>query len=105
MRSKLIFIVFLVGLLGCQTITEEEAIIITQDFVNQEVKFYVNEEDNATVVNRASIEIQLVKKVDNNYQIYLAIKSNQTGEEKKSNLIVVVDGKEGVVIPELVRKY
>ena len=83
---------------GCRQISEEEAISITRDFIHERVKFYVNEGETAPVVEEADLTVLNIFKKDGNWNIFMNIESNQTGEVKQSALIVIVDSKEGNVI-------
>lgn len=85
-------------LTACSQTTEEEAIRITRDFVNENVKFYVNEDEETPIVQRAMITIMNTEKINDNWNIYLNIKSNHTGELKQTNQVITVDGKNGEVI-------
>ena len=93
-------------LTACTSISQEEAIEITQDFVNNNVKFYVNENETAPVTNRVSIRIDDIKKLDYtnegknipSWNVFLNAKSNQTGEVKQTNLLVVINAKNGEII-------
>ena len=88
--KKAIIIITILSLLilnGCKTISEEEAVQITQKFVNENVKFYVNEDNNSDVVNRASIAITRTAKVNDVWNIFLTISSNETGIVKKNNIV------------------
>jgi hypothetical protein len=94
----LCLILISVFLCACKQISQEEAVIITQNFVNGQVKFYVNEGEEAPVVQKADISLVNVYKQDNNWNVLLNIKSNHTGDLKQSNLLVVVDAKSGNVL-------
>jgi hypothetical protein len=85
-------------LYGCKQISEQDAIAITQQFVNTNVKFYVNEGEVAPVVEEAKITILNTIKQDGNWNVFLNIMSNHTGEVKQSNLLVIVDAKNGNVL-------
>lgn len=95
--SILLFLVVLL-LSSCQTISREEAIKITQDFVNQQVKFYVNQDNSTPVVEKASITIINTEKKQGNWLVYLFIQSDQTGSIKKSSVVVTVNSKNGEVL-------
>ena len=97
--KKVIYLLVLSCLIiaGCQSVSQQEAITITQDFVNDRVKFYVNEDEEGGVVQRASINIDNVEKLNNIWNVYLSVLSNQTGEIKSTQILVLVDAKTGEV--------
>jgi hypothetical protein len=92
----LILTIFL--LTSCKSISREEAIEITQAFVNEHVRFYVADNEAVPEVQRASITVLEVNKEDNNWNVFLHVESNQTGELKQADLFVIIDAKEGNVI-------
>ena len=57
----------------------------------------MNEENETPVVSRASITVLSVMKKNNEWHIYLNIKSDVDNETKQSNLLVIVDAKKGNV--------
>lgn len=87
----LVIAVSIVLLSSCRSISREEAITITQDFVNSKVRFYVNENNQTPVIQRADISIVKTEKIDGNWYITVHVKSNQTGEIKQAVLNFVVD--------------
>lgn len=98
MHGKLITLIIISTLLlGCKSVSQEEAIQITQDFVNKQVKFYVSEDNETPIVSRASITILNTVKQNDEWQVYLNIKSDLDNETKQSNLLVTVDAKKGEV--------
>ena len=108
--NKCVFLVFLflfsVLIVSCRSITEEEAIRITQDLVNERFKFFVSQDEETPTVNKADITITNIERKDfwvsnkkyDAYHVYLKVKSNQTGEVKQANLVVIVDSKKGEVL-------
>jgi hypothetical protein len=82
---------------ACKTLSREEAIAITQDFVDKQVKFYVNEANQTPTIDKASITVLTTQKKGSNWEIYLNIKSNQTGELKQKNVLVLVDARSGQI--------
>jgi uncharacterized protein YcfL len=93
----LLVLLALISLVGCSSISEEEAIAITKDFVNKEVKFYVNQDDGSPVVNTADITLLDTQKQKGEWKIFLHISSNATGELKQSDVMVVLDAKSGEI--------
>ena len=107
MRKIILFVALIVILLtACSSITKEQAIEITQGFVNKNVKFYVNENETAPVANRVSIRIDDIKKLDYtaegknipSWNVFLNAKSNQTGEIKQTNLLIIIDARNGEIL-------
>ena len=114
MRMKTMFrvsflILVLVLVIGCaKEISQEEAIVSAQSFVNNYVKFYVEEEGKAVInstVNRASITVVGVENYEGLWNVELIISSNATGQLKKTGMIVPVDAKSGMVVKEGVRQF
>jgi hypothetical protein len=100
--TRTLFVLMLITssiiLVSCSKITQEDALKITQDFVDNQVKFYVNTDKNISAVQEASITVIDIQKNKNNWNVLLNIKSNQTGELKQSNMIVIIDGNSGKII-------
>ena len=91
---------------GCKNeITQQEALSIAQDFVNQNVKFYTAEDERANVLQKASITVLGVYKNNDEWNIRVHITSNATGEVKKSGLVVVVDAKTGQIKKEKLSSF
>lgn len=98
--------IVLLALTSCRQITEEEAIKITRDFVNTRVKFYVNEDNATPTVKKASITVADALKTEflydgrkiQSWEVYLNVKSEQSGELKQTNLLVIVDARKGDVL-------
>jgi hypothetical protein len=89
----------LIFLVGCNTgINRDKAISITQDFVNNKVKFYVNEKNESSGVEKASINVVDTIKKDKVWEVYLNIKSNQTGILKESNVLITINAQTGQVL-------
>lgn len=93
------FVILVLSLIsGCKKdIAEGEALAIAQRFVNDNVKFYTANESDTDVVQRASITIVDVRKINDEWAVRLYVNSNATGEVKKTGLVVVVDAKTGEV--------
>jgi len=102
------FIMLISCMIGCQSksISEQEAISITQDFVNNHVKFYVDDEQNNTV-DKASIQLLNIARKDyldpenkkfDSWYVFLRITSNETGEEKKGDMLLVINAKDGAIL-------
>ena len=110
MNIKIILSICLLSLIfalaACKEVTSDEAVEITKDFVNSQVKFFVDSGDSMPTVNRAQITIEDIKKLEYkvggknipSWNIFLNIKSNQTGELKQANLLVIVDAKKGEIL-------
>ena len=106
--KKIILFLLLITLLitACDSVSKEEAIEITQEFVNSNVKFYVNQNETAPTVNRAAIRIDDIKKLDYtaegknipSWNVFLNVKSNQTGELKQTDLLIIINAKNGEII-------
>lgn len=84
-------------LTSCQQIGKEQAIGITKGFVDKEVKFYVNTNNESSTLSHADITILSAEKKDNNWNIYLNVKSNETGQIKQSNLLIIINAKTGQI--------
>ncbi|MFC1704906.1 hypothetical protein ACFLZ6_01090 [Nanoarchaeota archaeon] len=92
---------------GCSkdVIDEQEAVLIAQDFVNQNVKFYSEQENDATTIQQASINIIDIQKIHGEWNIKLYVQSDVGGEIKKSGLIVIVDAKTGEINKEKLSSF
>ena len=91
-------------LLGCENeISQEQAIQATQDFVNSGVKFYARENESATNLERVSLQILQAYKQQGYWYVEIEARSNATGTEKKSRMVVAVDAKTGAVEPSKLR--
>jgi len=97
MKKIILILLILTTLLGCKSVTKEEAIAVTQDFVNSHVRVFVNEEENTQVVSEAKINILATDKVKNDWYLAINIQSNDTGTVKQTNLFFIVDGKSAEV--------
>ncbi len=96
---KYILVLFCLLFIACQkTITEEEAIGITHDFINNEVRFFVNDNETNPVVEQAKITLLKTEKADDVYMIYINVQSNHTGEIKQSDLVVSIDAIDGNIL-------
>ncbi len=100
----LISILVILFLSACsRELSQEDAIIITQDFVNGQVKFFVQANEtnanqtNATVLDRAAIAITDVQKSGKYWQVAITINSNQTGKLKTADLVFLIDSKSGEI--------
>lgn len=95
-----LLILFLVLLLvGCQReLSEEQAIAKMQEFVDANVRFYVEEGEEVTNAETASIQIVKTEKIEGSYNFILAVESDITGETKKKGLLVAMDAKTGEVV-------
>jgi len=96
-KTSLLLLIPILLLTACGNISEEEAIEITQEFVNSQVKFFVSQDLDSPVVNRAAIAVLHSEKIDGNWNILLNIKSNYTGELKQADMRVVIDKKGNII--------
>lgn len=106
MKRTSILVLLLVSsallLAGCGSeISREQAILSAQSFVDERVKFYVDDPlTNRTVVQRASIKLIDATLFRGEWSIVMNVTSNATGQDKGSGMIVVVDAKSGEVKPD-----
>ncbi|RMF54988.1 hypothetical protein D6745_03580 [Candidatus Woesearchaeota archaeon] len=98
MRAKIILLLFfllLFTLASCgKSISREQAIQITQNFVNQNVKFHVGN----NTVNKASINILSVLNKNKKWHLLLNVSSTQTGDKKSRLLSVSIDQRTGEIV-------
>ncbi|MBD3163941.1 hypothetical protein GF323_01965 [Candidatus Woesearchaeota archaeon] len=99
----LVFLILIALLPACRSISKEDAVSITKAFVDKQVKPYVNEENSSQIISRAKVTILNTEKKNNNWNVYLNMKSNQTGDIKQANLIIEIDGKTGDILN--IKKY
>jgi lipopolysaccharide export LptBFGC system permease protein LptF len=84
---------------GCTpNISEEEVIRITQDFVNENVKFYVFKDNESFIQQKADITIQSIQEEKGAWNVYLNVRSNQSGQTKTADLLITVDSRTGEVV-------
>jgi hypothetical protein len=74
---------------------------IAQDFVSSQVKPYVNQENSSAIVKKADSLILKTQRIDNNWNVYIEIRTNETGIVKKGELQVIVDGNNGKIVKVL----
>jgi len=98
-RNIVVLCLLSLSLIACaKEISQEEAVSITQNFVNSQVKFFVNEENSSEVMEQASISVLNTVKTKGVWSIYLHVEANQTGESKKANMMIKVDAKDGKIL-------
>ncbi|MBR9699454.1 hypothetical protein GOV09_03305 [Candidatus Woesearchaeota archaeon] len=99
MKNILWIIPLMLLIVACkEEISREQAISITQKFVDGQVKFYVNEDNGTPIVQKASIAVLNTEKVKGVWNVFMHIQSNQTGELKQSDVVVKLDAKTGNVL-------
>src|SRR3989338_3713725 len=108
----LLIFVLAVAISGCASeINDKEALVIAQQFVNDNVKFYVNQNHTQTedieVVEKASIDIVKIAKNQNTHtwDISVIVSSNATGELKKVGMVIPVDAKTKSVKKEMLKSF
>ena len=96
-------LVITVIIAGCKSISKEEAIVSAKLFVEKDVKFFVNEDDNEDgILNKPEVSINIIniQEEKDEWIITLYAQANRTGEIKKGGLVVVVDSRTGEVKKE-----
>jgi len=109
MKRLILLLLVIVLICGCsREISEDAAVSVAKEFVDEKVTFYTKdnvtteeeeEEEGINLVEKFSIKVVDVRKVEGEYQVLFYVESNGEGEIKKKGFIVVVDSEKGVVIP------
>lgn len=99
MKKTIIFIVLSTLLLiSCKKkITQDQAVKIAIDFVNERVKFTTEVEDEKIIVNRANNTIKNVYQDNNVWFVDIYVESTVEEETKKAYFIVEIDATTGKV--------
>ena len=120
MKRRNLYILLIVGLLaiislkevnitGYTTfrteISEEAAIAIAKQFVDDQVKFYIKEEQTGNVVGRALIKIVDTQKKEGEWIIELHVVSDLKGTIKTAGLIIAIDSETGKIKTDKLKQF
>jgi len=95
----ILFLLFSLVFLGCNRgVSEHKAQYLAKEFLRENVKFYVSENETPTTVSETDIILLQKERIGKEWYFYFSVQSNETGTIKKKGVTVKVDAKTGTVL-------
>lgn len=84
-------------IVGCTSITQDEAEAKALQFINENVKFFAREENSTLNLPGYRVESMTSYKEDNNWVVAVHVSAELDGEIKKNDLLVKLNRKGEVI--------
>ena len=92
-----VFSILVLMLIGCTGITQADAEAKAKQFVNQNVKFFVSEENSTTNLSRYNVDSLTTYQEDKNWVVVMHVSAKVSNETKKNDLVIKLNNKGDVV--------